>query len=288
MYRHLIWFLIAVSLCVTYASCQKKETESQQSGSASTQTSQSKYSPQIQALLNEAQSGAPVPIHIEMRILAPGEPEPLQGNTRHMPDGIFISVVSGISKDYEEALLAHELFHVILSNKKFDAGFGLKESYQIPYMTLEDSIQSLHAIGTYLSSCFPDELIDRETAKRGFKPELLTERQAALILNQLNDGSIPQDAAIKKASIMQNGAGLVLFCLARRHGNLPMDEIDKGEALVSPGIVKAEKELLKNFGKAQCEIDDPKGCYALALKLRDAIGLNGILYLTNPYSLGAE
>lgn len=285
MARVILLSLTVLFSAISCVSCQEKK---QASPPPPSQVSGPKYSPKLQALLDRAQSGTSVPIHIETYTLSPGEPEPLQGNTRHADGGIFITVASGISKEYEEALLAHELFHVILDNKKFNAGAGLKSPYRIPYMTMEDSMQSLHHIGTTLTSCFPDGLIDRETAKLGFKPELLTDRQVELILNQLRDASIPPDAAVKTVTIMQKGSGLELFCLAKRRRDIPMDQIEKGESLISPEIVKAEKDLLKIFSGAQCKIDDPNGCYALTLKLRDAVGLNGILYLRNPYTLAPE
>jgi hypothetical protein len=50
-----------------------------------------------------------------------------------------LTIASGVSKSYDEALLAHELFHVALRNKGFNAGVELAPGYVIPGVSTPDT-----------------------------------------------------------------------------------------------------------------------------------------------------
>jgi hypothetical protein len=233
----------------------------------------------LQKLLRQAQSGSSVPIRIETYTPDPSNPAAFQGRTQYRTDEIEISVASGVSKSYDEALLAHELFHVILRNKGFNAGVGLAPGYVIPGVSASDTVRYFGPIETFVNSCFPDELIDRETAKRGFRPALLTDLQAKEALTGMKEMA---DHRISiSETLAQSGNAVNLFCLGLRHPS-SIQAIDKLADALSPEIAKTERALRRQFTGSRCHFDDPKGCYALTIRLRDAAGFKGMIALKNP------
>ena len=242
-------------------------------------------SPALQNLLREAQSGSSVPIRIETYTPDPSKPAAFQGQTWYRADKIEINVASGVSKSYDEALLAHELFHVVLHNKGFNPGVTLARGYVIPGLTAPDTNRFLAPIGTGVNSCFPDELIDRETAKRGFKPALLTDLQAEETLAGLKKSA---DQRIPVSDpLAQRGNAVNLFCLGLRRPS-SIQAIDKVADAWSPEIAKKERALRRQFAGSRCHFDDPKGCYALTVRLRDAAGFKGMIALKNPSTSNLE
>ncbi len=234
----------------------------------------------LQKLLREAESGSSVPIRIEAYTPDPSKPAAFQGQTRgYDTDEIEIHVASGVSKSYDEALLAHELFHVVLHNKGFNPGVKLFPGYVIPRTSEPDTDRFLAPIGTWVNSCFPDELIDRETAKRGFRPVLLTDLQAKETLTAMKK-SVDQRTSISDP-LAQRGYAVVQFCLGLRHPS-SMQAIDKLSDTLSPETAKTERALRRQFAGSRCHFNDPKGCYALTVRLRDAAGFKGMIALKNP------
>jgi hypothetical protein len=273
--------ILLVSSAV-YLSCQQPTPASPQSptpktgkANAGVNTSENgKWSPAIQELIADAQSGSSVPIRIETFHLDVSKMVAYQGQTSYGDDAINMRVGAGVSKDYDEALLAHELFHVILSNK----GASTRHVGENPhYNTISRS--EIGSAGTRVNSCFTDELIDRETAKRGFKPGLLTDLEAKWVLAALERRT--NNAYRISEPVLQRSDAVKLFCLGLRH---PSSEqrIDKLLDTVSPGTAKAERELRRKFNGVRCEFDDPKGCFALAVRLRDAAEFQDFIALKNP------
>jgi hypothetical protein len=238
------------------------------------------YSENLHKLFREAQNGTSKRIEIARETVDPSHPAAFQGNTRYGTDTVEIRVVSGISKDHDEALLAHELFHVVLYNKGFSAGVA-HTNYSIQGVRVSDFEQTLSQTGTAINSCFADELIDRETARRGFKPKLLTDLEAKENLDQIAKIANDSDLAIRTHTILQQSAALTVFCLAIRHPSTT-DAMDKADAKLTPNIVKFEKILFQQFKNSRCQVNDPKGCFALTLRLRDASGFSQIVALKNP------
>ncbi len=232
----------------------------------------------LQKLLREAQNGSSVHIRIETYTTDPSKLAAFQGQTRYGTDEIEIDVASGVSKSYDEALLAHELFHVVLHNKGFNPGVKLAPGYVIPGLSTPDTDRFLAPIGTWVNSCFPDELIDRETAKRGFKPALLTDLQAQETLTGMKELG---DQRISISELAQRGYAVSLFCLGLRRPS-SIQAIDKLADVLSPEIAKTERALRRQFAGSRCHFNDPKSCYALTVRLRDAARFEGIIALKNP------
>src|SRR5205814_9718593 len=87
------------------------------------------------------------------------------------------------SREYDDAIKAHELFHIILNSRGF-AGIGFSSppgaANLFPPSMRPDAMRDggvLNQVAVSLNSFFSDELIDRETAKRGFKSQLVPQKE---------------------------------------------------------------------------------------------------------------
>ena len=235
------------------------------------------YSPRIQALLKEAQSGKSQPIEIHV---VPSSLDPFhQGHTDGMgTDHVVINVAAGPSRDYDDTLLAHELFHVILYNRGFTAGTIPERSYQIRGIDSQQSATAVNRMASTVSSCFPDELIDREMVKRGFKPKMLVDTEIKKTSEQLVNFA-PGEIESSPETI-KNGQALLSFCLAKRASAQSMHAFEKKfRPIIGPSILEKENNLLMRFRGKRCEINDPAGCHKLIVQLRDAAGMKGIVYV---------
>ena len=133
------------------------------------------YSKSVQSLFHEAEAASARPILIKQ--VPSSSTQAFQGATDMQPDRVAIAVTAGISRDYDDAVLAHELLHVILNVKRFAAGGDLTSSG-----SQDPQVKGLSLGMRFVNSCFPDELIDRESVKRGLKPQLLLDRQIQLTI----------------------------------------------------------------------------------------------------------
>jgi len=266
--------LLSEAQAARAAVLQNKTYPTKERGSES-----SKQSLAIQKLLGEAQSGSSVPIRIETYTPDPSHPAAFQGSTSYGIDETVVHVASGVSKTYDEALLAHELFHIILHNKGFNPGVKLAPEYRIPGISEAGTDQFIRPIGMWVNSCFPDELIDRQTAQRGFKPSLLTDLQSKEALAGMKQ-EVDQKVSISDP-LAQRGNAVQLFCLSLRHPSSiqPIEKLANG---LSPEIVKTERALRRQFVGSKCQFHNPRGCYAMTVRLRDAAGFKGIIALKNP------
>jgi hypothetical protein len=236
-------------------------------------------SPRIQKFLKRAQSRSRGPIKVEPIPYGSGAS---QAYTRPLGDGSGsggwdIHHMVGPSSDYNEALLAHELRHVILINNGFPGVmFRLKKSLD------SDSDRALYFIGKQMGpDCFPDELIDRESVKEGFKPNLLLERQMELTeqgVAQFSVGEFQDSPKLNKEF-----EAVKLFCLGKRVLPKTMRSFEgRVERTYGPTIMDRERNLAREFQGQRCRIDDPTGCFKLVLKLRKAMGMEDFISFFNP------
>ena len=234
-----------------------------------------KDSPRIRRLRREAQSVLRVPIKDIPLPLASGE---TQGKNRPSADGTSWEVyhMVGPSKDYNDALLAHELSHIILNSKGFNPLFGLKSGQGA------ESETALILIARQIGpDCFPDELIDRETVKRGFKPSLLLERQMHLT----EQGLIPYEIGEFESSsdLNKTFVAVTLFCIGKRVPIHTMRRFERRvETKYGATIMGRDRKMSRQFQDQRCHIGDPKGCFNLILKLRDAAGMHDFISFQNP------
>jgi hypothetical protein len=226
------------------------------------------YSKPVQELFKEAQATSSRLIILKA---IPSKPlQPLQGHTNGDPDRIEITITAGVSRDYDDAVLAHELLHVILNNKGFTAGGVTLPSKAGPRAPeIEGALDTMVDV---LNSCFSDELIDREMVKRGLKPGLLLDRQI--------EGTIQGASAYEKdegeswPNTVKNGQAVILFCLAKR---IPEKTMLRVEAKLQPAfgrtVMDREKDLVSRFKGRICDIGKPEACYQLTVQLRNEAGL---------------
>ncbi len=184
----------------------------------------------------------------------------------------------GPSKDYNDALLAHELSHVILISR------GFSGAHTVPPPKRPESTESARAIQfimRQLGDCFPDELIDRQTSKRGFTPKLLLGRQIDLIVQDLALFQVGEYESV--SDLVKQAEALKLFCLGKRLAPSEMQNLENRVKLkYGPSIIEREKRLSTQFQDQRCGIDDPPQCVKLTLELRDFVGMNGTIFFANP------
>jgi len=234
------------------------------------------YSKPVQSLFQEAQATSGRPILINT--VPPSSSQAFQGTTNGEADRMVITVKAGISGDYDDALLAHELLHVILNNKRFAAGGDLT-----PSGSRDPQRAALSAGIRLVNSCFPDELIDRESVKRGLKPQLLLDRQIELTIEGTSQLKMNEEESWPDN--VRNVEAVRLFCLAKR---LDMQKRHRIEQSVSrafgKSIMTREQQLLARFKGRYCQLTQPAACYRLTVELRNAAGLKGDIQLYNPKS----
>jgi hypothetical protein len=242
----------------------------------------STYSKSVQDLFKRAQATDARPIIVKT---IPSSPQPLQGHTNGEADRIEITVMAGVSRDYDDALLAHELFHVILNSRGFaDGGATVPYTSGPPDPELNSALNSIVHV---LNSCFSDELIDRETAKIHLKAKLLLDTEVEQTTKMgsaygRNEGELWPEAA-------KNGQAVVLFCLAKRIPEPSMRTVeDKLKFGLGPGILDRESKLIAKFKGRRCQINQPDACYHLTLQLRDAAGLKDLIHMRNPKTHSLE
>lgn len=132
-----------------------------------------------------------------------------------------------------------------------------------------------------MNSCFPDELIDRKTTKRGFKPKLLMDMKVGfrnLAAGQQNDEGYPDIA--KRLQAMLN------FCTMIRLSNSDRLEFKSLiAAKMGPSVSTYTQNLVTQFQGKRCAITDPSGCYRLTGQLRHAAALDDVFQLCTPKAI---
>ena len=200
--------------------------------------------------------------------------------TNHLSDDrkhwVVCHMVKPGDKEYSDALLAHELTHIILTNK----GFNAEAQIETPEGTEVE--ENLKQAATLMGGdCFADDLVDRETAKRGFKPNLLVKTQL-----EWTEQIVTHDPV----GYYENGPDLnktiyavELFCMGRRVPALTMHEFEKRVATsFGPTIMEREKRLSSQFQGRRCYVGDPSGCFKVVLSLRSATQMNKFIFFKNP------
>jgi hypothetical protein len=148
------------------------------------------------------------------------------GRTFFRDNEIVVNVTTGSSKDYDEAMCGHEYFHIILHNKGFVSKTWVPPFHQLEDLTPEASPDVLTNLQINIPSCFLDELIDRETSKRGLKPEVINERSERSTIRSAERAALAPAPALRTQPTVQKAMALGLFCLAirkssRREINVP-------------------------------------------------------------------
>jgi hypothetical protein len=225
------------------------------------------HSKRIQRLYKEVKNtlrkaGDTRPILIE--VTPSSGPQPYEGDLTETPNRFVIRVITG-TPDYEDALLSHELFHIILNTRAFTG------------MAFTDHLSGYaDKFGYDVNFCLSDDLIDRETRKRGFNPQLLQDLAMDWQRQALSQ-PLPANTVIdQKAMAVEN------FCFERRLSPELRRKFEKAARLKEGvPIVRSTRKLLSQFQGKQCVINDPENCYHLTLKLRDAAGYHDIISIRN-------
>jgi hypothetical protein len=264
--------------------------------------SDSAYSPRIQKLLREARTtearyGKNRPISFKTTEIGK-----LQGYTNYPDDGhIEIHIPPPISPDYDDAILAHELIHVILNARGFAGvivngqferylGRNARALFGAAY-TPEAKEKSLDDTIVKLNFCFSDELIDRETAKRGFNPDLVLKEEMELRIRSL---SSLHESFENRPEVEKHHQALGEFVFLNRLSRRPKLKVSMltyeniSGPKFGPDVEMLRDRLLDTFKGKQCNITKPEDCYRLTLELRGAAFLKGVVLLPKPKTWDPE
>ena len=171
-------------------------------------------------------------------------------------------------------MLAHELGHIILNSRGFAAFYREKPNNP-------ESASLVHEIAQELFNCFPDELIDRATAKRGFTPRLLLQTYVHSTEENLNNSKAGDFES--SSDTARKAYALGLFCTGMRLPTRSMRRHEeKVKAKYGPTLIERERTLSKQFEGLRCQMDDSAGCFHLTQKLRDAVGMQGVIVFADP------
>jgi hypothetical protein len=187
--------------------------------------------------------------------------------------------MAGVSRDYDDALLAHELFHVILNSKGFAGGGAAMPSASGSRDAEID--KALNDLVSVLNSRFPDELIDREMVTIHLKPRVLLDTGVEQTMKVASAFGRNEGESWPLAA--KNGQAVVMFCLAKRIPESTMRLLEgKMRFGLGSSILDRESKLIARFQGRRCQINQPEACYHLTLQLRDAAGLKGLIQMRNP------
>jgi hypothetical protein len=189
-----------------------------------------------------------LPIRVEIVTPEPGSADDYLGRTFFRDNEIVVNVTTSSSKDYDEAMRGHEYFHIILHNKGFVSKTWVPPSYQLDDLTPEASRDVLTNLQINIPSCFLDELIDRETSKRGLKPEIINERSERSTRRLAESAALAPAPALRTQPTVQKAMALGLFCLAIRKRTFSMDAIEHAVGAMNSAIVIQERQLVNQFG----------------------------------------
>jgi hypothetical protein len=240
------------------------------------------YSKRVQKILADARAALVAASDARTLTIEPtstlGLSQDAQGDTAYYFFRIVITVHFRTAPEYDDALVAHELTHVILNSRKFVG--GAQPSPQSKTLVPGDR-ELLKTDATRLISCFPDELIDRETTARGFKPALINDMTEGF--RKLADAQPNLDEGY--SDILKRLQAMLNFCVLKRMSNA--DRV-KFKSLIAtkmgPSVSKYTQDLITEFGDKRCVITDPSGCYQLTRQLRHAAGLDAVFNLCTPNS----
>jgi hypothetical protein len=223
--------------------------------------------------------------HRQLRFVTPADTGILEGSVSYNSEIVITIPPPSGSQDYDEAIKAHELFHIILNSRGF-AGIGFSAPASAAMLFPPNMRQSvmqegglLNRVAISLNSCFPDELIDRETAKRGFKSQLVPQKEM--------NGKIQSSQLIHgnetSLDLVKRGQGLQDFCLLNRLSETEKLKYESATELkMGPSEDAYRKRLLETFQGKRCEFSDPEGCHQLTLQLREASGFKDVIHLHKP------
>lgn len=256
------------------------------------------YSLRIQKLLKEARAAEATGRNWPIGFVTSSDTRQFLGFTNYTEDRrIEINIPPLTSPDYDDSLKAHELTHVILNARGF-AGvfFGEFGQYVAPNVAdLFDGARAwrplIHDAAIGLNFCFSDELIDRETRKRGFNPNLLLQKETA---GRLLGFASLQASYESQPDIEKRHQALQDFCFLKRLSNAPNLRVSMlkyetaTQSKMGPSIDMLRKRLLETFEGKRCEITKPEPCFPLTLQLRGAAGLKNVILLPKPQTWKPE
>ena len=232
-----------------------------------------KYSENLQRLWEEVQQQSRTPVRIEE--LSAQDAAEFQGRTQTTNTDIVVRVRAGFDREHTEQILAHELFHVLLTSE----GFPTRYESGIP---LENPARKrfIESIGPKLVSCFSDVVIDARMGERGFKPELLTQEMWNA-LRQIRPEQISETT--RHDPIWRSYIAVSLFCFSFRCPKVSGADLKGLYDQLGLNVSNLVSRLQDEFRNVT--VDDlavPRRCFLATKQLRDLAGLTEVIRFVNP------
>jgi hypothetical protein len=177
--------------------------------------------------------------------------------------------ISSGSDAYVEALIAHELYHATLRHEGFASGSAT--IMRGPELS-ENDLKMLESQIGILGDCYLDAVIDRRTAKLGFKPQLLQD--------DAKSNLIALAPVIPPTASNNRSTALFTYCISIRLRNFDMSEIYAAYKSAYPNLAQDVRVITNTVGPELC--DTRETCFRKMLVLRKAVGLEGQVKFPGP------
>ena len=232
------------------------------------------YSKKLRTLIREAESSVGIPIKVEFFSPDSAEAAYHNGLTTYSESEVNIRAVAGVSREFDELVLAHEYYHVILHAKGFTMDYK-RQIISDPKWTA-----AFTNIISNVTSCFTDKIVDRQLQKRGFNTALGENRFLETTSKMLRSEASSPNAGLKTIPILQKTLGMNFFCYTGSHRAPQFVQSLEASKLVSPAV--AETEAALETGLRGVRYDTPRAYFNATKRLRDLLGFRELVILRRP------
>jgi hypothetical protein len=221
----------------------------------------------IDSYLSEAQQRIGRPIHVTQM----PESDPELGLTTVKVDEVVIQIRRGLTGEFEDDVLAHELGHVLLRSRGFHGGFrGITAGRQRNRTFMAEA-------AAIISNCYEDPLADAEAKKHGFHPERISDHIAVEVERKATPTGIK--VMMQQDELWPNYESVYLYCLELRPHTFKEEQLERKFAS-EPRIQQAKRVLTEDLGTSPCQTSED--CFEREKRLRDWAGFRGLITIVNP------
>ena len=190
-----------------------------------------------------------------------------------------VHIIPGLSDEFVENLLAHEIFHIYLRSEGF-----LFDSADIPRKRQLEGTKELAFIEDAtmaMANCYVDAIIDRRMESLGYDPRILNQRKREEMMRAGEEqGTIAGSPQL--VNLYKRYVAVVMYCTSLRLRDFDMRDIYAANKLSDWTLERDVAEISRQMGPDPCETG--KTCFQEMLKLRKASGFDGEAKFQNPWT----
>lgn len=179
-----------------------------------------------------------------------------------------VHIIPGLSDDFVENELAHEIFHIYLRSE----GFVFNSVYIPRKSQLEGSKELLviQDAAVAMSNCYPDAIIDRRMEKLGYDPRILNRRKRVEMIEAGRGEGPIVDA--KTFNLFKRYRAVIMYCTSLRLRDFDMRDIYAAFS-TNPTLEQDVAKIDEQMGATHCKTANT--CFQAMLKLRKVSGFDG-------------